>query len=133
MNLIITGLYASLLGLIFVFLSIQVIKMRRKYAISLGDGNNEFLQKATRAHANFNEYVPICIVLLLVAELTSQADIFLHICGILLVYGRVAHAYGLISKSGISWGRASGFLATVSVLIALSLWNLYTVFTKLIS
>ncbi len=132
MNLMITGLYAGLLGLIFLALSIQVIKARRKHMISLGDGNIDDLQKATRAHANFSEYVPICIILLLVAELTSQADIFLHICGFALVFGRIAHAYGLVTKSGASLGRVSGMLATFAVLITLSLWNLYVVVTKFI-
>ena len=132
MNLLITALYTSLLGLVFLCLSIQVIKVRRKLVISLGDGNNEDLQRATRAHANFNEYVPICILLLLVAELTSQADIFLHICGIVLVYGRIAHGYGLITHSGASLGRISGVLSTFAVLIALSLWNLFTVISTII-
>ena len=132
MNLMITGLYAALLGLIFIALSIQVIKARRKHMVSLGDGNIDDLQRATRAHANFSEYVPLCIILLLIAELTSQADVFLHICGIVLVFGRIAHAYGLVTKVGASWGRISGTLATFTVLIALSLWNLYVVITKLV-
>lgn len=127
MNLIITGLYAGLLGFVFLFLSIQVIKMRRKYAVSLGDGQQDGLQKATRAHANFSEYVPFCLFLLLIAELTSQADLFLHICGLVLLFGRVAHAYGLITQTGASWGRVIGTLSTFAVLIALSLWNLYIV------
>jgi len=127
MNLLITTLYASLLGLVFLYLSFQVIKVRRKHLISLGDGDRDDLQKATRAHANFSEYVPLCLFLLLLAELTSQADVFLHICGILLVYGRVAHAYGLVTKSGASWGRISGMLSTFAVLAGLSIWNLYGV------
>lgn len=132
MNLMITGLYAGLLGLIFLALSIQVIKARRKHMVSLGDGNIDDLQKTTRAHANFSEYVPICIILLLIAELTSQADVFLHICGIALVFGRIAHAYGLVTKAGASWGRISGTLSTFAVLIALCLWNLYVVIAGLI-
>nr|WP_297349418.1 MAPEG family protein [uncultured Glaciecola sp.] len=132
MNLIITGMYSGLLGLVFLALSIQVIKVRRKHVVSLGDGNIDGLQKATRAHANFTEYTPICLILLLIAEMTSQAVVFLHVCGILLVYGRVAHAYGLVNKSGASWGRISGTLATFAVLIALSLWNLYIVVAKFI-
>ncbi|MFQ3208396.1 MAG: putative membrane protein YecN with MAPEG domain [Glaciecola sp.] len=132
MNLIITGMYSGLLGLVFLALSIQVIKVRRKHVVSLGDGNIDGLQKATRAHANFTEYTPICLILLLIAEMTSQAAVFLHVCGILLVYGRIAHAYGLVTKSGASWGRISGTLATFAVLIALSLWNIYIVIAKFI-
>jgi uncharacterized membrane protein YecN with MAPEG domain len=132
MNLIITGMYSGLLGLVFLALSIQVIKVRRKHMVSLGDGNIDGLQKATRAHANFTEYTPICLILLLIAEMTSQADVFLHICGILLLYGRIAHAYGLVTASGANWGRISGTVATFSVLIALSLWNMFIVVAQLI-
>lgn len=132
MNLMITGLYAGLLGLIFLALSMQVIKSRRRHRISLGDGNIDDLQRSTRAHANFSEYVPVCILLLLIAEMTSQADVFLHICGFVLVFGRIAHAYGLVTKAGASWGRFSGTLATFAVLIALSLWNLYVVIVQFI-
>jgi uncharacterized membrane protein YecN with MAPEG domain len=132
MNLIIAGMYSGLLGLVFLALSIQVIKVRRKHEVSLGDGNIDALQKAIRAHANFTEYTPICLILLLIAEMTSQAGVFLHVCGILLVYGRIAHAYGLVTKSGASWGRISGTLATFAVLIALSLWNLYIAVTTFI-
>jgi hypothetical protein len=132
MNLIISGMYSGLLGLVFLTLSIHVIKVRKQHEVSLGDGNIDALQKATRAHANFTEYTPICLILLLIAEMTSQVGVFLHICGILLVYGRSAHAYGLVTKSGASWGRISGTLATFAVLIALSLWNLYIVIAKFI-
>jgi uncharacterized membrane protein YecN with MAPEG domain len=132
MSLTITGLYAGLLGFVFLYLSVQVIKVRKKHSISLGDGNNEALQKAMRAHANFSEYTPICLVLLLIAELNSQAGIFLHVCGILLVYGRIAHAYGLVKVTGVSRGRISGMLATFAALIALTLWNLYIVLANFI-
>ncbi|GAC28508.1 MAPEG family protein [Brumicola pallidula] len=132
MNLIITGLYSGLLGLVFIALSIQVISVRRKHLVSLGDGEIADLQKATRAHANFSEYTPICLILLLVAEIASNADVFLHVCGVLLVFARIAHAYGLVTKSGASWERISGTLGTFAVLIALSLWNLYVVAARLI-
>ena len=132
MNLQITGLYAGLLGLFFLFLSFQVVKARRKNAISLGDGNIDELQKAIRAHANFAEYTPICLLLLAIGELTSFADVFLHVCGALLLYGRVAHAFGLITKSGPSWGRVSGMLATFASLLALSVWNIFVVVTKIL-
>jgi uncharacterized membrane protein YecN with MAPEG domain len=131
MNLMITGLYASLLGLLFLLLSIYVIKQRRANVVSLGDGDIDSLQKATRAHGNFAEYAPFCLILLLVAEMTSSAEVFLHICGILLLYGRAAHAYGLVTKSGPSFGRVSGMLATFASLALLAGWNLYIVVSKL--
>ena len=55
MNLNITPIYVALLSLIFVYLSIRTIGLRRKNKIAIGDGGNLSLQKATRAHANFAE------------------------------------------------------------------------------
>ncbi|MFT6329779.1 MAG: putative membrane protein YecN with MAPEG domain [Bermanella sp.] len=132
MNLIIAGLYSGLLGLVFIALSIQVINIRRKHLVSLGDGEIDDLQKAIRAHANFSEYTPICLILLLIAEITSNADVFLHVCGVVLLLARIMHAHGLITKSGASWGRISGTLGTFAVLIGLSLWNLYIVAARVI-
>jgi hypothetical protein len=132
MNLIIAGLYSGLLGLVFIALSIQFINVRRKHLVSLGDGEIDDLQKATRAHANFSEYTPICLILLLIAEITSNTNVFLHVCGMILFFVRIAHAYGLITTSGASWGRISGTLGTFAVLIGLSLWNLYIVAARLI-
>lgn len=53
MDLLITGIYASWLGLLFFVLTIPVIKSRRANAVSLGDGQSEELQMAIRAHGNF--------------------------------------------------------------------------------
>jgi uncharacterized membrane protein YecN with MAPEG domain len=100
--------------------------------VNLGDGNIDGLQKATRAHANHIEYTPIFLILLLIAEMTSQTGVFLHVCCILLLSGRITHAYGSITKSGASWGRIRGSVATFTVLIFLSLWNLFVVVAKFI-
>ena len=63
MGLLITPIYAALLGLIFVILSVKTIIIRRKNKIAVGDGNNLELQRAMRVHANFAEYTPITIIL----------------------------------------------------------------------
>ena len=59
-----TPLYAALLGLIFVALSIRTIRLRRRYGVGVGDGNNTELQRAARVHANFAEYVPLALLLI---------------------------------------------------------------------
>lgn len=129
MNLLITATYASCLALVFFALTIMVVKNRRKSAVSLGDGQIDDLQKVVRAHGNFTEYVPICLVLLATAEINAQAHTFLHIAGGLLLVGRVLHAYGLITTTGASVPRIIGMLCTFTVLISLAVWNLFVVFT----
>ena len=47
----ITGFYASLLAICYLYLSILVIKSRREAKVSLGDGGNTSVQQMVRAHA----------------------------------------------------------------------------------
>jgi len=78
----ITSLYASLLALLVVRLSLSVIKLRRKNRIIVGDGGNEELQLAIRTHANALEYIPITLLLLLTLELNGAPKILIHILGL---------------------------------------------------
>jgi uncharacterized protein len=87
----VTGLYAVMLAVLFLVLSLRVVVYRRGNKISLGDGNDPILQLRIRAQGNFSEYAPFGLVLMLIAEAQGTPDIWLHICGSLLVIGRVMH------------------------------------------
>ena len=130
MDLLITGIYASWFGLLFFVLTVLVIKGRRAGAVSLGDGQSETLQMTIRAHGNFSEYVPICLILMAVAEMNTPIGAMLHIPGGLLLLGRLLHAYGLIKHVGPSKQRIVGMLLTFAVLVGLSLWNLFIILTR---
>lgn len=127
MPLAITGLYASLLALVFFVLTIGVVKQRRANAVSLGDGTVDELQKAIRAHGNFIEYVPICLILLAIAELNTNLVALLHVAGAVLLAGRLLHAYGIVKSSGASKPRIFGMLCTFLVMLVLSIWNLFSI------
>ncbi|HEY3305607.1 MAG TPA: MAPEG family protein [Candidatus Binatia bacterium] len=58
---VIVPFYASLLALLFFFLSERVIWTRRQEQIPLGDRRNVRLQRAMRVHVNFAEYVPLAV------------------------------------------------------------------------
>ncbi len=66
-------LYAGLLGLLLVALSTQVVLARRRYRVRLGSGTDEGMQQAIRVQANFAEYVPFAVLLLVLAEITGRA------------------------------------------------------------
>ncbi len=90
----ITALYAALLAVLLVFLSIYVVMGRWKYRTALGPG--EFgLQRRIRAQANCAEYAPIFIILLYIAESGGLAGMFVHLLGAGFVAGRIAHAYSI--------------------------------------
>jgi uncharacterized membrane protein YecN with MAPEG domain len=75
--ILITPFYAALLALLYVGLAVRVIQLRRSERVALGDGGRQSLQRATRVHANFAEYVPLALILLVLAELTGAAGLTL--------------------------------------------------------
>ena len=124
MNFPLTALFASVLGLIFLYLSFAVVSARRANAVGIGDGGVTKLQQAIRAHGNFAEYTPLCLILFFTAELNAAQSWILYLFGALLVYGRLFHGIGLLNNPGVSWQRFSGMIATFLVLLGLSVFNL---------
>jgi len=116
--------YAGLLGLLLVALSAQVVLARRRFRVGLGAGSEEGLQQAIRVQANFVEYVPFAVILLVLAELTGLPLPALHGAGVLLVASRILHAIGLTQSPGRSFGRFYGTAGTWLMIVALSLWIL---------
>ncbi|OYU15260.1 MAG: hypothetical protein CFE37_06755 [Alphaproteobacteria bacterium PA4] len=118
----VTLLTAGLLGLLFVILSWQVVQVRQSAQVSLGDGGDALLLGRIRAHANFAEYVPICLILMGSIEVSVQrAPVLLGVAGGVLVIARVAHAIGM-AKTGANPYRVIGVLGTWGVLAMLSGW-----------
>jgi len=52
----IISIYAALLALFYVALSVRTLSMRRQLKIGIGDGGNNTMTRAMRVHANFAEY-----------------------------------------------------------------------------
>jgi uncharacterized membrane protein YecN with MAPEG domain len=120
-------LYAGLLGLLLIALSTQVVLARRRYRVRLGAGTEEGMQQAIRVQANFTEYVPFAVLLLVLAEITGLPSAAVHGAGILLLASRVLHAAGLSQSPGRTFGRFYGTAGTWLVIAALSLWLLWAV------
>ena len=100
----ITGLYAAALAFLFVVLSTRVIMFRRANKVSLGDGGDEVLLARVRAQGNFAEYAPFGLLLILIAELQGTSPFWLHLCGGLLLVGRIMQgvnfSFGLRKMAG---------------------------------
>ena len=125
---VVTGLYAGLLGLLVLVLMIRVIRLRWKFRVGIGDGNERALHKAIRAHGNAVEHIPIALVLLLVAELNRAPPTVLHLAGGAFVIARLLHAIGLSRSSGPSWPRATGVIGTVAVIAVLAIYDIRAFF-----
>lgn len=122
----ITGLYAALCALLILALSFRIVGLRRRLKVGIGDGGDAGLARAIRAQANAIEYVPLMLVMLLVAENNGAGVVFVHACGAGLVLARVLHAVGLSGSAGTSFGRFWGTLVTWIVLLVLAgqlLWG----------
>lgn len=124
MNAPVTALYAGLFGLLIVVLGILVTRQRMKNKVSLGGGEAPALKRAIRAHANCIEYVPIALLLMLVAEINQGAPRMLHGYGATLFAARVAHAWGLSRTDKPNPGRFIGSILTWLVIIGLATVNL---------
>lgn len=111
----VTPLYAGILALLYAVLTYRVILARRAGGVSLGDGGDAELERRIRAHGNFAEYAPLCMVLLIVLELGSAEAWLLHVGGLLLVVGRSAHAVAISRAIGVL--RVFGMVSTLTVLI----------------
>jgi uncharacterized protein len=120
-TLSIVPMYAALLGLLFFYLSFLVIRQRYKAKIGLGDGDIPALKRAIAAHSNFNQYVPICMILLAFIE-SSQFNIYvIHALGAALLLGRMSHAYGISQEPEVLIFRQIGMALTFTVLIGASI------------
>lgn len=111
-------LYIGLAALLLIVLSAQVMRLRGKHRVGIGDGGHADLHRAIRVQANFIEYVPIALLLLLCVDLVGDSKWIVHVLGIALLAGRVLHAYGLSRNPDESFGRLVGMVLTLLVLIA---------------
>jgi uncharacterized protein len=117
----VTALYAGLTGLLLLFLSWRVTQFRRSEKVGLGDGGNSALQRAIRVQANFVEYAPTILVLILVLEINGTSPAKIHALGIALLAARLLHALGLAKSAGYSFGRFYGTALTWVVLLLAAL------------
>ena len=87
--------YAALLALLFVLLSIRTIRTRHRQKVALGHGDDPAMLRAMRVHANFAEYVPLALLLIYFVEASSQTPWLIHLLGASLLCGRLCHAFGM--------------------------------------
>lgn len=112
-----TPVYAALLTLLFVALSVRTLLLRRRLGIDIGDAGNESLLRATRAHGNFAEYVPLALLLVFMAELLGAAPVIVHGACASLVAGRLSHAFGVSRTPENHAYRVFGMAMTFTALL----------------
>lgn len=120
-------LTASILGLIYLGLCYNVVRHRFKAAKQV-DFDQAILERMVRVQCNFNDYVPIALILLFLLE-NAGAKYYITLgCATGLVVGRILHAWGLTSQAGTSFGRYYGTLITWIALLTASIMGFVTIF-----
>jgi hypothetical protein len=95
----VTALYGALNATLNIALAMRVSLLRIRHKVSLGTGESKDLLVAVRTHANSAEFVPLAIVVLLVAELCGGSSLWMHVFGGSLFLGRVLHVIGMPRKA----------------------------------
>jgi uncharacterized membrane protein YecN with MAPEG domain len=137
-HLPITSLYAALLAFLFIFLSVQVIRLRRRFKIAIGNNNNvanhqgaaqsEQITRAIRAHGNLAEYAPFALLLISLLEMQGTPHFLLHGIGGCLLLGRLLHAYGISQMQERFVFRVSGMALTFTAISSAALFLLKIIY-----
>ena len=118
--------YAALLALLFVLLSIRTIRTRHSRKVALGHGDDPAMLRAMRVHANFAEYVPLALLLIYFVETGSHAPWLVHFLGSALLLGRLCHAFGMSRTPENFRYRVLGMGLTFSVILVSAAYILIT-------
>jgi hypothetical protein len=113
--------YAAIFALLYIGLTIRVIALRNARRVSLGSGGDPALERAIRIHANFIEYVPLALILLIAMEMQRRSVYLLHILCLLLLVGRICHFLALSRENTANPLRGVGVGLTVLVLVVASI------------
>ena len=124
----ITALYAGILGLVSLGISMAAGSARARAKVSVGDGGNPDLVLAMRRHANFVEYTPLALILIALVEWNGAPGAAVHALGAVLAVARVSHAVGLKGDTMQSPLRMVGAVGTMLVTLVSSLWAIYLFF-----
>ena len=114
---------AAACGLISLWLAIRITRRRFAAHVMMGDGGDALMLSRGRAHANFVEYAPFVLALVILIELARGPSVWLWALGAVFVVARVAHPIGM-DIPGRNPFRAAGALFTWVVLALLAGWAL---------
>ncbi|KAB8307907.1 hypothetical protein EH228_14475 [Erwinia endophytica] len=118
----VSALYVVLGALFLIKFSFDVVRLRRQYHVSHGDGGFYELQIAIRIHGNSVETIPIAMLLLVMMEMNGADIWLLHLVALLFFLGRCLHYYGM-RTSTLLW-RKNGMIITLMSLVAMIILNL---------
>jgi uncharacterized protein len=95
MGVPVTALYGALNAIFNIVLASRISVARGRHGVSMGTGESRELLTMVRAHGNNAEFMPLAVLMMLIAELSGGSSMFLHVMGGSLLVTRIAHAVGM--------------------------------------
>lgn len=111
----ITGIYAAIFAIAQAIMVPWIARTRWREKISLGDGDNEELQRKTRVYGNYVEIVWPAMILMALAELGGAPGWVIHWMGLLMIISRISHAGALLKGPGYGPYRMAGMMISMAV------------------
>lgn len=111
-------------ALLSIWLGARVVQMRRLHKVALGDGGVPEVVARMRAQANFTEYAPLFVLLVLAVELAIGSPAWLWAVALGFIVARVLHAFGMDGR-GVTRLRMVGIVASLTLLGGLALFAIY--------
>ena len=117
--------FAGALALVALWLAFRVIRVRTKAEVMVGDGGHPLLTARMRAQANFVEYTPFVLILMVLIEMAGGSAWGLRGVGGLYVIARVLHAFGMDKQTIPAPLRGIGASVTWLILLVLAIWAIW--------
>jgi len=106
------GLYAGLLALLYLALSIRHVRARVAHRASRTAASQAALERTEMALGDFATAVPLALLLLLFCTLLMVSPYVVHVLGVLLLVARLVHAVGVSRGGSGSTGGFAGITLT---------------------
>ena len=113
---------AAAAALINLWLGIRIGQVRTSEKVSIGDGGNEKVIRRMRAQANFVEFTPFVLVLIVLLEMAVGTSTWLWAVMAVYMLARIAHAFGM---DGMARARPIGIMLTLLIMTGLAGYAVY--------
>jgi uncharacterized protein len=112
---------AALAALLNLWLAVRCGRARASGKVLHGDGGDVALQRHMRAQANYVEYTPFALLLILLLDLADQDGWLLGLSALAYFAGRILHPLGMQADHAAKT-RAIGISLTFILLLLWSVW-----------
>ena len=127
----VTALFSAILFFLYYYLAKNVIQIRRNNKIAIGFAKNKELEQAIAAHSNFNQYVPLGLIMMACMELNKIHFSIIFLVGISFTFGRIIHAKSFLKKTMDLKQRVQGMKFTFWTMIVMAILNIVSFLIKI--